>query len=197
MRLKGIRGLNQAFFRSPHLLTDQIMANVPAQHSLGIDRRNTDLDSKYPQIHIPVKIKDANVSRLDLSNRPLTNKGYSDIVQNQFKFDLLYKHSFPLHVVLRCMVGRVYRPCWEMEDWFQKSGCCVKHKWKQSAALSKSFLTEQIVFKDQRGTFILNLMPATHKTVLMYYISFFLFASLWKHLETEAVIKTWPCSSVQ
>uniref|UniRef100_H3BYL8 Pro-melanin-concentrating hormone n=1 Tax=Tetraodon nigroviridis TaxID=99883 RepID=H3BYL8_TETNG len=59
LRLKGFHGLNRAFFRSPHLLTDQ--NTVPAEDSLTLDRRNADLD------------------------------------------------------MLRCMVGRVYRPCWEVE----------------------------------------------------------------------------------
>uniref|UniRef100_A0A3Q4AWC0 Uncharacterized protein n=1 Tax=Mola mola TaxID=94237 RepID=A0A3Q4AWC0_MOLML len=42
-----------------------------------------------------------------------------DIIQSHFKLDLLIKPfcfvKFFL-VVLRCMVGRVYRPCWETED---------------------------------------------------------------------------------
>ncbi|XP_051248920.1 pro-MCH [Dicentrarchus labrax] len=62
MRLKGhsIRGLNPVFTRSLPLLTDRSSSRTPAEHSLKIDRRNTDLD------------------------------------------------------MLRCMIGRVYRPCWEV-----------------------------------------------------------------------------------
>ncbi|XP_019132407.1 pro-MCH isoform X2 [Larimichthys crocea] len=62
MRLKGhsIRGLNPAFTRSLPLLTDRSLSHVPAEQSLKIDRRNSDLD------------------------------------------------------MLRCMIGRVYRPCWEI-----------------------------------------------------------------------------------
>ncbi|XP_073337227.1 pro-MCH [Pagrus major] len=62
MRLKGhsIRGLNPAFARSLPLLTDRSLSDAPAENSLKIDRRNTDLD------------------------------------------------------MLRCMIGRVYRPCWEV-----------------------------------------------------------------------------------
>lgn len=51
-RLKGIRGLNLAFIRSPPLLTDQSLSHAPAEHSLKIDRRNTDLDSKYLQTQL-------------------------------------------------------------------------------------------------------------------------------------------------
>ncbi|XP_036977038.1 pro-MCH [Acanthopagrus latus] len=60
-RLKGhsTRGLNPAFARSLPLLTERSLSNAPAENSLRIDRRNTDLD------------------------------------------------------MLRCMIGRVYRPCWE------------------------------------------------------------------------------------
>ncbi|KAL7371094.1 hypothetical protein ABVT39_018774 [Epinephelus coioides] len=60
MGLRGhsIRGLNPAFTRSFPLLTDQSLSHTPAEHSLKIDRRNTDQD------------------------------------------------------LLRCMIGRVYRPCW-------------------------------------------------------------------------------------
>ncbi|XP_042366874.1 pro-MCH [Plectropomus leopardus] len=54
----GIRGLNPAFTRSFPLLTDRSLSHTPAEHSLKIDRRNTDID------------------------------------------------------ILRCMIGRVYRPCW-------------------------------------------------------------------------------------
>ncbi|XP_059182066.1 pro-MCH [Centropristis striata] len=61
MGLKGhsIRGLNSAFSRSLPLLTDRSLSHTPSEHSLKIDRRNTDLD------------------------------------------------------MLRCMIGRVYRPCWD------------------------------------------------------------------------------------
>ncbi|GAA6221048.1 pro-MCH [Lates japonicus] len=61
MRLKGhnIRGLNPALTRSLPLLTDRSLSHTPVEHSLKIDRRNTDLD------------------------------------------------------MLRCMIGRVYRPCWQ------------------------------------------------------------------------------------
>ncbi|XP_028255837.1 pro-MCH [Parambassis ranga] len=61
-RLKGHngRGLNPAFTRSLPLLLDRSLSFTPAEQSLKIDRRNTDLD------------------------------------------------------VLRCMIGRVYRPCWEV-----------------------------------------------------------------------------------
>ncbi|KAM8739847.1 pro-MCH [Acanthopagrus schlegelii] len=60
-RLKGhsTRGLNPAFARSLPLLTERSLSDAPAENSLRIDRRNTDLD------------------------------------------------------MLRCMIGRVYRPCWE------------------------------------------------------------------------------------
>ncbi|TKS90612.1 hypothetical protein D9C73_024745 [Collichthys lucidus] len=49
MRLKGhsIRGLNPAFTRSLPLLTDRSSSHVPAEQSLKIDRRNSDLDSEY------------------------------------------------------------------------------------------------------------------------------------------------------
>ncbi|XP_068573299.1 pro-MCH [Cebidichthys violaceus] len=62
MGLKGhsIRGLNPAFSRSLPLLTDRSLSYTPAEHSLKIERRNTDID------------------------------------------------------VLRCMIGRVYRPCWQV-----------------------------------------------------------------------------------
>ncbi|KAG7225580.1 hypothetical protein INR49_004986, partial [Caranx melampygus] len=61
MRQKGhsLRGMNSAFSRSLPLLTDRSLSHTPAEYSLKIDRRNTDLD------------------------------------------------------MLRCMIGRVYRPCWE------------------------------------------------------------------------------------
>ncbi|XP_074553784.1 pro-MCH [Halichoeres trimaculatus] len=59
MKLRGhsVRGLNPAFTRS---ISDQSLSNDPAEQSLRVDQRNTDLD------------------------------------------------------ILRCMVGRVYRPCWEV-----------------------------------------------------------------------------------
>ncbi|XP_054480947.1 pro-MCH [Anoplopoma fimbria] len=57
---RGIHGLNPAFGRSPPLLTDRSLSYTPAENSLKIERRNTDLD------------------------------------------------------MLRCMIGRVYRPCWEV-----------------------------------------------------------------------------------
>ncbi|XP_030296400.1 pro-MCH [Sparus aurata] len=62
VRLKGhsSRGLNPAFARSIPVLTDRSLSDAPAENSLRIDRRNTDLD------------------------------------------------------MLRCMIGRVYRPCWEV-----------------------------------------------------------------------------------
>ncbi|XP_029318067.1 pro-MCH [Cottoperca gobio] len=62
MGLKGhsSRGMNPAVARSLPLLTDQSLSHAAAEHSLTIDRRNTDLD------------------------------------------------------MLRCMIGRVYRPCWEV-----------------------------------------------------------------------------------
>ncbi|XP_023275140.1 pro-MCH 2-like [Seriola lalandi dorsalis] len=61
MRQKGrsVHVLNSAFSRSLPLLTERILSHTPAEYSLKIDRRNTDLD------------------------------------------------------MLRCMIGRVYRPCWE------------------------------------------------------------------------------------
>ncbi|XP_067346233.1 pro-MCH [Channa argus] len=61
MRLRGhsMRGLNSAFTRNLPLLTDQSLSHTPAEYTLKIDRRDTDLD------------------------------------------------------MLRCMIGRVYRPCWE------------------------------------------------------------------------------------
>ncbi|XP_049892812.1 pro-MCH [Epinephelus moara] len=58
LRGRSIRGLNPAFTRTFPLLTDQSLSHTPAEHSLKIDRRNTDQD------------------------------------------------------LLRCMIGRVYRPCW-------------------------------------------------------------------------------------
>ncbi|XP_075967790.1 pro-MCH [Anarhichas minor] len=62
MGLKGhsIRGLNPAASRSLPLLTDRSLSYTPAEHSLKIERRNTDID------------------------------------------------------MLRCMIGRVYRPCWQV-----------------------------------------------------------------------------------
>ncbi|XP_070785349.1 pro-MCH [Enoplosus armatus] len=62
MRLKGhsIRGLDQDFTRSLPLLTERSLSHIPAERSLKMNRRNTDLD------------------------------------------------------MLRCMIGRVYRPCWEV-----------------------------------------------------------------------------------
>ncbi|XP_029351550.1 pro-MCH [Echeneis naucrates] len=62
MRLKGrsLRGLNPTFSQSLPPLTDQSLSYTPAEYSLKVDRRNTDLD------------------------------------------------------ILRCMIGRVYRPCWEV-----------------------------------------------------------------------------------
>ncbi|KAM7367250.1 hypothetical protein PAMP_015165 [Pampus punctatissimus] len=62
MRLKGhsVRGLNPGFTRSHPLITDRSLSHTPAEYSLKIDRRNTDID------------------------------------------------------MLRCMIGRVYRPCWEV-----------------------------------------------------------------------------------
>ncbi|XP_040886333.1 pro-MCH [Toxotes jaculatrix] len=61
MRQKGhsTRGLNPAFTWRLPLLTDRSLSHTPAEYSLKIERRNTDLD------------------------------------------------------ILRCMIGRVYRPCWE------------------------------------------------------------------------------------
>ncbi|XP_071357892.1 pro-MCH [Trachinotus anak] len=61
MRQKGhsLRGLNPAFSRSLPLLTEQSLSHTPAEYSLKVDRRNTELD------------------------------------------------------MLRCMIGRVYRPCWD------------------------------------------------------------------------------------
>lgn len=51
MRQKGhsFRGLNSAFSRSLPLLTDRSLSHTPAEYSLKIDRRNTDLDSKCPE----------------------------------------------------------------------------------------------------------------------------------------------------
>lgn len=43
--MRGFHGLNPAFFRSPHLLSDQ--GNVPADDSLALHRRNADLDGEY------------------------------------------------------------------------------------------------------------------------------------------------------
>ncbi|XP_031714972.1 pro-MCH [Anarrhichthys ocellatus] len=62
MGLKGhsIRGLNRAASWSLPLLTDRSLSYTPAEHSLKIERRNTDID------------------------------------------------------MLRCMIGRVYRPCWQV-----------------------------------------------------------------------------------
>ncbi|XP_034529122.1 pro-MCH [Notolabrus celidotus] len=62
MKLRGhsIRGMNPTFTRSLPALSDQNMNHDPAEQSLKIYRRNTDLD------------------------------------------------------ILRCMIGRVYRPCWEV-----------------------------------------------------------------------------------
>ncbi|XP_068611565.1 pro-MCH [Brachionichthys hirsutus] len=61
MGLKGIHGLDSAFTRSLPLLPGQGLSSIPSEHSLRIDRRDTDID------------------------------------------------------VLRCMVGRVFRPCWEVQ----------------------------------------------------------------------------------
>lgn len=44
-RLKGFHGLNPAFLRSPHLLTDP--SGVPVDDGLALDRRNADLDSEF------------------------------------------------------------------------------------------------------------------------------------------------------
>lgn len=44
-RMRGLHGLNPAFFRSPHLLSDQ--GGVPADDSSALHRRNVDLDSEY------------------------------------------------------------------------------------------------------------------------------------------------------
>lgn len=44
-RMRGFHGLNPAFFRSPHLLSDQ--GSVPADDSLALHRRNADLDGEY------------------------------------------------------------------------------------------------------------------------------------------------------
>ncbi|KAM9846073.1 pro-MCH [Aulostomus maculatus] len=61
MRLKGhsVRGLNPAFTRGLPLIADRTSSHTPAEYSLKVDRRDTDLD------------------------------------------------------IMRCMIGRVYRPCWE------------------------------------------------------------------------------------
>ncbi|XP_071384419.1 pro-MCH [Centroberyx affinis] len=61
MGLKGhsVRGLNPVFSRGLPLLTDRNSGHAPAEYSLKIERRDSDLD------------------------------------------------------MLRCMIGRVYRPCWQ------------------------------------------------------------------------------------
>lgn len=48
-RLKGhsVRGLNPAFTRSLPLLADRSLSYTPAEYSVKIDRRDTDLDSKH------------------------------------------------------------------------------------------------------------------------------------------------------
>lgn len=48
-RLKGhsVRGLNPAFTRSLPLLADRSLSHTPAEYSVKIDRRDTDLDSKH------------------------------------------------------------------------------------------------------------------------------------------------------
>lgn len=43
--MRGFHGLNPAFFRSPHLLSDQ--GSVAADDGLAPHRRNADLDSEY------------------------------------------------------------------------------------------------------------------------------------------------------
>uniref|UniRef100_A0A3Q3BVG5 Pro-MCH 2-like n=1 Tax=Haplochromis burtoni TaxID=8153 RepID=A0A3Q3BVG5_HAPBU len=48
-RLKGhsVRGLNPAFTRSLPLLADRSLSHTPAEYSVKIDRRDTDLDGKH------------------------------------------------------------------------------------------------------------------------------------------------------
>uniref|UniRef100_A0A096M3M8 Uncharacterized protein n=1 Tax=Poecilia formosa TaxID=48698 RepID=A0A096M3M8_POEFO len=86
MNLEGqrIRGLNRRY----PLVAERSLDRTPDEFTLKINKREKDLDSKYLGMSSPSFFHD-----------------YQIIVLTEFYFSIL--------TVLRCMIGRVYRPCWE------------------------------------------------------------------------------------